>query len=171
MATAVVLLLMGREPWCPAGDFALWSFEVQSQHNSQHLLDWYTPSHISHGLLFFVLLNWLLPQNWKHCAVYIATCLEAGWEILENSPLIIERYRSATMAFDYFGDSVANSVADIAWCVGGFYLAKKLGLWKTLLLFLFFELFTLYCIRDNLTLNVIMLISPIDAIKTWQTGG
>ena len=168
LITSLTLYLFGRSFWCPAGDLALWSFDVWSQHNSQHLLDWYTPSHISHGLLFFLFFQWILSENLKVYAFSFAVFLESAWEVLENSDFIINRYREATMALDYFGDSILNSIADIAWCALGFYVASKLKVWQTLLIFVGFELFTLYFIRDNLTLNVIMLIYPIDAIKMWQ---
>jgi hypothetical protein len=166
--TIIILFLLGRGWWCPAGDFALWSFEVASQHNSQHLIDWYTPSHFSHGLIFAMFLLWALPKQLRSYALVFAVLLEAAWEVLENTPFIINRYRSATSAFDYFGDSIANSVADIAWCALGFAVAVRLGKLKSCIIFLALEVITLLCIRDNLTLNVIMLLHPIPAIKAWQ---
>ncbi|MDC0358713.1 DUF2585 family protein [Oligoflexia bacterium] len=169
--TSFVLYFLGRSVWCPAGDLMLWSFNVQSQHNSQHLLDWYTPSHISHGLLICLLLRVVGSERLNTFGLSLCVLLESGWEILENTDFIIQRYREATMALDYFGDSVLNSLSDIGWCSLGFLCAARLKAWQVLAIFLFFELFTLAFIRDNLTLNVIMLIYPLDAIKTWQMGG
>lgn len=162
------LMFMGRVFWCPAGDLALWSFEIKSQHNSQHILDWYTPSHISHGFIFYFFFQLILPDRYKSYALTGAVFLESSWEVLENSSFIINRYREATLALNYYGDSIANSLADVFWCISGFYIAKKLNFWKTTLLFILFELSTLYFIRDNLILNIIMLIYPLDAIKSWQ---
>ena len=168
LITVATLYFLGRNLWCPAGDFKLWSFDIWSQHNSQHLLDWYTPSHISHGLLFCLLFQAGIFKRIKGYAFSLAIILESAWEILENSDFIINRYREATMAYDYFGDSILNSMSDIAWCALGFWAASKLKVWQVLSIFLAFELFTLYFVRDNLTLNVIMLLYPIDAIKLWQ---
>ena len=168
--TSLLLYLAGREIWCPAGDLLPWSFDIWSQHNSQHLLDWYTPSHISHGLLFALLLRRVLPGRVLVYGLSLAVLLEASWELLENSDFIINRYREATIAFDYFGDSILNSLSDVLWCMLGYRIAIALPAWKVLSIFLAFELITLVWIRDNLTLNVIMLIWPIEAIKTWQMG-
>ena len=101
----------------------------------------------------------------------LATALEAAWEVLENSPVIIERYRAATMAVGYTGDSVLNSAADIGCMIVGFALARRLPVWATAALAVGFELFTLCAIRDNLTLNVVMLFWPLEAIRQWQAGG
>ncbi|MCB0358502.1 MAG: DUF2585 family protein [Bdellovibrionales bacterium] len=165
--SATVLASFGRSLWCPASDWAYWSFDVNSQHNSQHLVDWYTPSHISHGLLFALLFLRVL--GWRLAAAFpAALALEAGWEVLENSTIVIERYRHATLALNYFGDSILNSLADITWCGAGFLIASCLSSRQVFLLFAVFELLTLYLIRDNLTLNVIMLLYPVEAIKEWQ---
>lgn len=167
---AMILLAMGRTPICTCGTVKLWYGIVQSAENSQHLADWYTPSHVIHGFLFFG-AGWLLlrraPMGLRLCA---AIAIEAGWEILENSPIIIDRYRAVTMAFGYSGDSVINSVADIAWMTLGFLLAARLPAWVTITLAIGFELLTLAVIRDNLTLNILMLLAPIDAIRVWQSA-
>jgi len=168
--TALVLYLFGRELWCPAGDLLPWSFDLWSQHNSQHLLDWYTPSHISHGLLFALLFRATRSKRLLRYGLGLAVLLESGWEILENSDFIINRYREATMAFDYFGDSILNSLSDVLWCMLGYRVAVALPAWKVLGIFVAFELITLAFIRDNLTLNVIMLLWPMEAIKAWQVG-
>jgi uncharacterized protein DUF2585 len=167
---AAILLWMGRPPICTCGEVKLWVGMVQGPDNSQHLADWYAPSHIIHGFLFYF-LGWLfLRRNPPGDRLLGAVLIEAGWEILENSQYIIDRYREATMALGYNGDSVINSVADIGWMVAGFALARRLPVWATVALAVFLELLTLAVIRDNLTLNVLMLVAPVDAIRVWQGG-
>ena len=171
LATAVVLLLMGRPLICACGEVKLWTGAVQSADNSQHIADWYTPSHIIHGFLFYG-LGWLfLRRNPYGDRLLAAVAIEAGWELLENSQWIIDRYREATFAFGYNGDSVLNSMADIGWMTLGFLAARRLPVWATMLIAIGFELLTLWTIRDNLTLNVLMLIAPVDAVRVWQGGG
>ncbi len=169
--TAIILLAMGRVPICTCGEIKLWTSDVTSSDNSQHIADWYTLSHIIHGMIFYGVL-WLGARK-LHVGdrALIAIVIEASWEILENSPLIIDRYREGTIALGYTGDSVLNSVFDIIWMLLGFYFAARLPVWVTIALAVFFELVALWVIRDNLTLNVIMLLSPVEAIKTWQQGG
>jgi hypothetical protein len=167
---AAVLLWMGRPPICTCGTVKLWVGTVQGPDNSQHLADWYTPSHIIHGFLFYF-LGWLfLRRNPPGDRLLAAVLIEAGWELLENSQYIIDRYREATMALGYNGDSVINSVFDIGWMLVGFALARRLPVWVTVTLAVLLELLTLFVIRDNLTLNVLMLVAPIDAIRVWQGG-
>lgn len=167
---APILFAMGRIVWCACQGWCPWSFESPSSHNSQHLFDWYTPSHILHGVLFYWLLNFFFKDLSLSSKLLAAVFLEGGWEILENSPFIINRYRTATMAYDYYGDSILNSCADIFSCLAGFLFARRYGLVASIAMFLIFEIFTLYFIKDNLTLNVIMLIYPLDFIKSWQLG-
>ena len=136
--------------------------------NSQHIADWYTPSHVIHGFLFYLLL-WLLFRRMPVRERALgAIFIEAAWEILENSPLIIDRYREATIAVGYTGDSVLNSVSDILWMLTGFLFASRVPVWVTVLTGIFFELLALFVIRDNLTLNVLMLLYPVEAIRVWQ---
>jgi len=169
-----ILYAMGRPPICECGVVRLWTGAVNSPENSQQLSDWYTFSHIIHGMIFYCGAH-LLWRRWNlfdgalsRWAFPIAVALEASWELLENSPLVIDRYRSATANFGYAGDSMINSAFDIVWMSLGFWIAAKLP-WKwTLALAIGFELMTLAIIRDNLTLNVLMLLYPIEAIKTWQ---
>ena len=162
--------LMGRVWICTCGTVKLWEAEVHSSGNSQHIADWYTPSHIIHGFLFFA-LTWLVMRRapiWARLGV--AAFIEAAWEILENSPFIIDRYRAATIAYDYVGDSILNSGMDLVWMAIGFLAAWRLPIWLTIALALIAEVTTAILIRDNLTLNVIMLVWPVDAIKVWQGG-
>jgi len=168
--TAAILLWMGRPAICTCGVVKLWVGTVNGPDNSQHLADWYTPSHIIHGFLFY-LLGWLfLRRNPPGDRLLGAVLIEASWEILENSSFIIDRYRDATMALGYSGDAVINSLADIGWMAVGFAIARRLPVWATILLAIGFELLTLVVIRDNLTLNVLMLVAPVDAIRVWQGG-
>jgi hypothetical protein len=166
----IYLRWQGRIWWCRCGSYWPISIHVNSMHNSQHLLDPYSLSHVLHGILFFGIL-WLL-RRWLSLPVRaaIAASIEIGWEMLENSPIIIERYRSATVSLGYSGDSIFNSLGDIASFVLGFYLARKLGLWRSVAIFIAVELLMLWLFRDNLTLNVLMLLWPIDAIRKWQSG-
>ncbi|WP_428646280.1 DUF2585 domain-containing protein [Roseibium sp.] len=170
VATAVILLAMGRIPICDCGYVRFWTPASDLSGSSQHIADWYTPSHVIHGFLFYLLLWLLFPRTPVGERALGAIFIEAAWEILENSPLIIDRYREATIAVGYTGDSVLNSVADIMWMLTGFLFAWRMPVWVTVLTGIFFELLALYVIRDNLTLNVLMLMYPVEAIKVWQGG-
>ncbi|MBW8745600.1 MAG: DUF2585 domain-containing protein [Sphingomonas sp.] len=168
-AVAATELTMGRPPICTCGHVALWHGAIDSG-NSQHLLDWYSPSHVIHGFLFYG-ATWLLLRRLPvRFRLLIAVVIEAGWELLENSPIVIDRYRTATMALGYIGDSVLNSLSDIGCMMIGFALARRLPLWATIMLAIGFELLTLAVIRDNLTLNVLMLLWPVEAIRHWQAS-
>ena len=172
MLAAAVLYLrwQGRVWWCEQGDLSPIAVRVNSPHNSQHLFDPYSLSHVLHGVLFFGVL-WLFRRRLSlPVRATIAAGIEIGWEVLENSPIIINRYRNATMAQGYSGDAILNSIADVLSFVLGFYAARKLGLWPSILMFLVVELVMLLMMRDNLTLNVLMLLWPIDAIRHWQSG-
>ncbi|MEH3106199.1 MAG: DUF2585 family protein [Sphingomonas fennica] len=160
----------GRPPICDCGYVALWHGALDAG-NSQHLADWYTPSHILHGILFYA-VAWLIARPGRVGGRWLvaAVAIEAAWEAIENSPAVIDRYRTATIALGYSGDSVVNSLADIGWMAAGFLLARRLPVTVTILLALALELAALAAIRDNLTLNVLMLLHPVEAIRAWQSG-
>jgi hypothetical protein len=177
LAIGAILLAMGRVPICTCGTVKLWWGTVQSAENSQHIADWYSFSHVIHGLLFYFFAH-VLWRRWKllggkpaSWALPIAIMFEGFWELLENSPLIIDRYRAVTVSFGYEGDAVINSLSDIGCMALGFWIASKLPWKASLALAISFELFTLYMIRDNLTLNVLMLVWPLEAVRQWQAGG
>jgi len=171
LGTATVLLAMGRPPICTCGTVKLWEGAVNSAGNSQHLADWYSFSHIIHGFLFYA-LTWLLLRQWLRVEsrFAVAVLIEAAWEILENSPVIIDRYRTATIALGYSGDSVLNSLSDIGMMMLGFAFAARMPVKLTVAAAITMELFTLAAIRDNLTLNIVMLSWPIEAIRNWQSA-
>lgn len=172
-----VLLAMNRPPICECGYVKLWHGKINDAGNSQHLADWYTPSHVIHGMIFYALAWWAFvrrgiggPQA-ARWGLPLAVLLEAGWEVLENTELVINRFRSVTANYGYSGDSVINSAADIGWMAFGFFLALRLPVRLTVALALLGELVAGLVVRDNLTLNVIMLVFPIDAIAEWQAAG
>jgi hypothetical protein len=168
--SVIALILQDRVWRCEVGDAWPWSWDVWSRHNSQHLIDPYSFTHILHGILEFWLLGlvfWKLPMAWRFV---LAIFIESSWEVIENTNYVVNRYREATISLDYFGDSIANSLADIVCCGIGFFIAYKIRLWWSLAVFLVTEIVLLFWIRDSLLMNILMLIWPIDAVKQWQIG-
>lgn len=168
---AVTIFAMGHVPICKCGYVKVWHGVVMSPETSQHLTDWYTFSHVIHGFAFYGLL-WLVGRNWSvGLRLVLAVALEASWEVFENTDFVINRYREVTISLDYYGDSVINSVADIAAMILGFVVAARWSAWKVIGLTVAMELFVGLMIRDNLALNILMLLHPIDAVRRWQAGG
>jgi hypothetical protein len=169
-SAAVVLYAIGRLPICACGTVKLWHGAVYSSENSQHLTDWYSPTHVLHGLVFYMALHWLMPRWGLGPRLVAAAMLEAAWEIAVNTETVIQRYREATISLDYYGDSIVNSMADITMMCLGFMIAARAPAWVSVMLFVAAEIYLGLMIRDGLTLNVVMLVWPLEAIRTWQGG-
>jgi hypothetical protein len=169
---AWLLFWMGRIPMCKCGYVKLWHTGRGDSEMSQHLADWYTYSHALHGIIFYWIISLIAQGRLSVAArLVIATGIEVGWEIFENTSFIINRYRAQTVSRDYVGDSILKSVGDILAMIVGFLVAARLPAWVTVFLLIATELAMLFVLRDNLTLNVIMLIHPIEWIKAWQAAG
>ena len=168
----LALYAMGQPLWCAGGEPWIWSSEVWSRHNSQHLLDPYTFSHVSHGLVLAIVLRVVLSApTYRKRGFVIALVLEAGWELLENTDVVIRRYREATISLDYVGDSVANSIGDLLAMMVGYLAAERIPTWAAAAGFMALEIGLALWIRDGVLLNVLMLVAPAEAVKTWQLGG
>lgn len=165
---AVLLWLQGRLLLCACGEFKIWIGDTCSSNNSQQLSDPYSFTHILHGFLLFwvvVLLFRKLAPAWQ---LTIALALEAAWEVFENTPFVIDRYRAETAALGYTGDTIVNSFGDLACALVGFLIARKLGIKWSLLVFLLVEIVLVIWIKDGLLLQILMLIFPVESIKLWQ---
>lgn len=171
VVTGAIEFFSGRSFLGPDGMFGWWEGSVWSSENSQRVADAYTFSHIIHGMLFYAFL-WLVARKVpaKYRFVF-ALAIEAGWELLENSPLIIDRYRAVTISLGYTGDSIMNSLADVMFAGVGFFIARYSKFWLSVFLIIMMELGCLYWVRDNLTLNVLMLVYPVKSVQIWQSVG
>ncbi|HWI88145.1 MAG TPA: DUF2585 family protein [Sphingomicrobium sp.] len=170
VGAAAIELAMGRNPICTCGTVALWVGERDSPRTSQMFADWYSLSHVVHGLLFYAAL-WLLLRRWPVRHRFLAALsIETAWELIENTPVVINRYRATTAALGYSGDSIVNSMSDILMMCLGFLIARKLPLWASVVLVVILEIVPLFVIRDNLTLNIWALLMPNAAIQAWQAG-
>jgi hypothetical protein len=167
-AAVIALNLEGRRWWCPAGDMWPWAWDIWSQHNSQHLVDPYSFTHILHGVLEFWLLSLLFPKLKLVWRLFLAVLIESSWEVAENSSYVINRYREETISLAYFGDSILNSLSDIVCCATGFAIAYRLRFWRSFALFLATEIILIFWIHDSLMINIIMLLFPNETIKNWQ---
>jgi hypothetical protein len=167
---ALALRIQGRLWICKCGYVAFWCGDINSSGASQHLFDPYTFTHVIHGFLFLGLVYLLWPRleaSWK---IVVAIALEALWEVIENSTIVIERYRSQTISLGYTGDTIVNTFGDLIACIVGALVARRLGAARTIALTIVIELVLLFTVRDNLLLNIIMLFYPSEAIRQWQMG-
>jgi hypothetical protein len=169
-AGAAALYAMGRTPICTCGTVKLWHGDPLSAENSQHLTDWYSPSHVLHGLVFYLALYWLLPRRGLGTRLVLATLFEVAWEVIENTDAMIDRYREVTISLGYYGDSIVNSAMDVAMMWLGFMIAAVAPVWLSVLLFVAAELIVGIAIRDGLLLNVLMVVWPLDSVLAWQQG-
>ena len=170
VVAAAILLAMGRNPICTCGVVDLWVGARDSPRTSQMLADWYSLSHVVHGLLFYAAL-WVVARRWPVQWRFLAALLiESAWEMIENTPLVIDRYRETTAALGYSGDSVINSMSDILMMCVGFLAARRLPVWTSIALLVVLEVVPLFVIRDNLALNILNLLAPNAAVDAWQAG-
>lgn len=177
LLTAALQIAMGRHLWCECGRALLWAGDVWSQHNSQHLFDAYSFSHVQHGILFYAVMvavtrlgRWR-PASTVRMRFAAAMFVEAAWEVIENTPFVIERYREQTISLEYYGDTVLNSAGDIAACAAGYLAAAMLPAWSSVAVLVGIEVLMLLAIRDSLLINVLMLLGPVESIRDWQLRG
>ena len=175
VAAAMVPLLMivllraqGRMFLCACGYFAVWTSDTCSANNSQQLLDPYSFTHVLHGILFFWLIALLFRRLTKAWQFWLALLLESAWEVFENSSFVINKYRTETAALGYQGDTIVNSLGDVACALVGFLIAQQIGFRRSLILFFLIELILILWIHDSLLLQILMLVRPVESIKAWQ---
>lgn len=171
IAQAAILFTIGQPAICACGYVKLWHGSASSPETSQHISDWYTFSHVLHGVIFYAVLKFIFPRAPTPVLFLAALGIEAVWEIAENTPMIVDRYRQLALAQGYSGDSVLNSVFDLLAAAGGFLIARFAPIWATVTMAVAFEIGLAFAIRDNLTLNIIQLLHPLEAISRWQAGG
>jgi hypothetical protein len=160
----------GRNLICTCGRVLPWFGDVWASETSQHLLDPYSFTHLLHGFLLCGLITLALcrwPMGWQ---LWLAVLVESGWELLENSAFVIQRYRTQTESLGYVGDSVVNSMGDILVCALGFLVARRLGFKRSLIVFVVIEVTLLILFRDSLILNIIMLLFRVPWLQNWQAG-
>lgn len=175
VAIVLVLLLVivllraeGRMFLCDCGHLAVWTADTCSSQTSQQLFDPYSFTHVLHGFLFFWLIALLFRRMNSSRQVVLAVLLEGAWEVFENTRFVIDKYRTETAALGYQGDTIVNSLGDVACALGGFVLARKLGLRWSLIFFVVVEVVLIVWIHDSLLLQILMLVRPVEAIKLWQ---
>ena len=169
--TALALWGLGRLWWCSCGEWFPVTVDANGPHTSQHLLDPFSCTHVLHGFGFWWIVRYLIPVITARWQVFAAMALEAAWEVLENLPVVIERYRTATIALGYEGDTIANALADLVYCWTGVLLARRLGFCRSLAIFVATEVILALWVRDGLLLNILMLLWPMDAVLQWQSEG
>lgn len=168
LAMIVLLRAEGRRILCACAHFAVWVSDWCSSNTSQQLLDPYSFTHVLHGFLFFWLIALLfrrMPRVWQFL---LALLLESAWEVFENTSFVINKYRTETAALGYQGDTIVNSLGDLACALLGFVIARQLGVRRSLIVFVLIEVVLTFWIHDSLLLQILMLIRPVEAIKLWQ---
>jgi hypothetical protein len=168
LAMIALLRLEGRSFICTCGHFAVWVSDWCSSNTSQQLLDPYSLTHILHGFLFFWLMLLLFRRLSGAWQFWLALLLESAWEVFENTSFVINKYRTETAALGYTGDTIVNSLGDLACALVGFLVARKLGFWRSVIVFLLVEVVLTVWIHDSLLLQILMLVRPVAAIKSWQ---
>ena len=171
LVQAIALYFFGQPSICECGYVKVWEGVVRSAGNSQHLFDWYTPSHVIHGLIFYGIFWYFFPKMSVWWRIALSIGLESAWEITENTPMVINHYRQQALAQGYIGDSILNSIMDTLAMVGGFLLARCIPVWVAVAVALALELYVGYMIRDNLTLNVLGMFYVFPWVTQWQSGG
>jgi len=164
----ITLLLWGQPPICTCGEIKLWVGSIFDGGNSQHIADWYTLSHILHGVLIALLGRLVFPRLSYEVLLVTAIVTGIGWELIEHTDFVLDAFRATTINAGYHGDSVLNSVADYIWMMGGFYAAYAMRTANVVAMVAALELSAAFVARDSLTLSTLMLLYPLDAVESWQ---